>query len=209
MAVGNSICGNSAIAAVAPSIRADKRDIASAVALTAIVGVALVLSLPVLIPLLALSHNQYGILAGLTVYAVPQVIAASFPVSEASGQIALLVKLIRVLFIGPVVVVFSLIYADRTQGQDRPWHRAINLPWFVAGFVLLMLLRSFGAFPDAFTDVLRGISQILTVVAMAALGLGVELAAVKKVGPPVFATVAGSLAFLVLLALGLILGLGL
>lgn len=209
VAVGNSICGNSAIAAVAPAIRAEKRDVASAVALTAVVGVALVLSLPVLIPVLALSHNQYGILAGLTVYAVPQVIAASFPVSEASGQIALLVKLIRVLFIGPVVVFFSLLYADRTQGQDRQWRRAINLPWFVAGFMLLMLLRSLGALPEALADVLREASRILTVIAMAALGLGVEIAAVKKVGPPVFTTVVGSLAFLVLLALGLILGLGL
>src|SRR4030095_1666847 len=77
IACGNSICGNSAIAAVAPVIGADGDDIASSISFTAILGVMMVLGLPLLIPLLQLSATQYGILAGLTVSAVPQVLAGT------------------------------------------------------------------------------------------------------------------------------------
>ena len=79
IACGNSICGNSAIAAVAPVIGATNDEIASSISFTAILGVMMVLGLPLLIPLLQLSATQYGILAGLTVYAVPQVLAATVP----------------------------------------------------------------------------------------------------------------------------------
>ena len=56
-----------------------------------------------------MSDNQYGVLAGLTVYAVPQVLAATIPVSLLSTQVGTLVKLVRVLMLGPVVLIFSLI----------------------------------------------------------------------------------------------------
>ena len=80
VACGNSICGNSAIAAVAPVIGADGDDVAASIAFTAVLGVLAVLGLPLLAPLLGLSGHQYGVLAGLTVYAVPQVLAATAPV---------------------------------------------------------------------------------------------------------------------------------
>ena len=107
VACGNAICGNSAIAAVAPVIGADKNDVAASIALTAVLGVAVVLALPLLIAPLGLSHYQYGVLAGLTVYAVPQVLAAAFAVSAVSGQVATAVKLARVLMLGPVVLYFA------------------------------------------------------------------------------------------------------
>lgn len=71
VACGNSICGNSAIAAVAPVIGADGEDVASSIAFTAVLGVIVVLALPLAVPLIHLSGMQYGVLAGLTVYAVP------------------------------------------------------------------------------------------------------------------------------------------
>lgn len=87
-----------------------KQEVPSAVALAAVLGVVAVLGLPLLIPLTGLSHAQYGILAGLTVYAVPQVLAATFPVSVESGQIGTLVKLARVMLLGPVVAIFALLH---------------------------------------------------------------------------------------------------
>lgn len=69
VAVRNSICGSPAIAAVAPVIKADKEAVASAIALTAILSVGVVLRLPLLLPLLNVSMYQYGVLAGMTVYA--------------------------------------------------------------------------------------------------------------------------------------------
>src|SRR5436305_1324423 len=78
VACGNSLCGNSAIAAVAPVIGARPDDIASSIAFTAVLGVVVVLTLPLLVPVLDLSLTQHGTLARLTVYAVPQVLAGTF-----------------------------------------------------------------------------------------------------------------------------------
>src|SRR5690606_37559890 len=99
VACGNSICGNSAIAAVAPVIGATSRDVAASIAFTAVLGIGMVLSLPLLVPLLDLSETQFGVLAGLTVYAVPQVLAATTPVGALSVQLGTLVKLVRVLML--------------------------------------------------------------------------------------------------------------
>ena len=153
VACGNSICGNSAIAAVAPVIGAHADDIASAIAFTAILGVVVVLSLPLLVPVLGLSHYAYGVLAGMTVYAVPQVLAATAPIRALSVQVGTLVKLVRVLMLGPVVLGLSLVVGrinrpDRAEnwdatvaGRRRPSPGKL-IPWFIVGFIVLAALRS-------------------------------------------------------------------
>lgn len=208
VACGNSICGNSAIAAVAPVIDADREHVASAIAFTAILGVVVVVGLPLLIHPLGLSNYQYGVLAGLTVYAVPQVLAAAFPVSALSGQVGTLVKLVRVLMLGPVVLCIALWHgrggvdaAPRVRARFRLTH---YVPWFIIGFLALAALRSAGAIPTAWLAPTQSVSIWLTVLAMAALGLGVDLKAISKVGRPVVITVTASLAVLIVLALSLI-----
>jgi uncharacterized integral membrane protein (TIGR00698 family) len=94
VACGNSICGNSTIAAVAPVIGADSADVASSIAFTAVLGVIIVLALPLMVPLDGLTQRQYGVLAGLTVYAVPQVLAATVPIGMIAARIGTLVKLV-------------------------------------------------------------------------------------------------------------------
>ena len=119
VACGNAICGNSAIAAVAPVIGATAREVAAAVAFTAVLGVAVVLALPLLVPALGLSATQYGVLAGLTVYAVPQVLAATAPLGSLSMQAGTLVKLVRVLMLGPLVLLLSLGVGRGRSGRGR------------------------------------------------------------------------------------------
>ena len=207
VACGNSICGNSAIAAVAPVIHAEKEHVASSIAFTAILGVAVVIGLPFLITPLGLSHYQYGVLAGLTVYAVPQVLAAAFPVSTLSGQVGTLVKLVRVLMLGPVVLFFALMHRNDAAAPERA-RTSVQItrfvPWFIIGFLILAGLRSSGVLPPAVAAPLKSLSSWLTVVAMAALGLGVDLTAIGKVGRPVMLAVTLSLGVLVLLSIGLI-----
>src|SRR3546814_11594990 len=72
IACGNAICGNSAIAAVAPVIDAESDDVAAAIGFTAVLGVVVVLAMPGLAALAGFEGAQAGALAGLTVYAVPQ-----------------------------------------------------------------------------------------------------------------------------------------
>jgi len=203
VACGNAICGNSAIAAVAPVIGAEREDVAASIALTAVLGVVVVLALPLTIPLLGFSNYQYGVLAGLTVYAVPQVLAASFSVSVLSGQVATAVKLARVLMLGPVVVFFALRNHAATKGGTSIRLSRL-VPWFVLGFVVLAVLRSTGFVPDAAADGAKRLATWLTIAAMAALGLTVDVRTVRQVGPRVAAAVAGSLVALLILAVALI-----
>ncbi len=204
VACGNAICGNSAIAAIAPVVGAKKEEVASAIAYTAVLGVVVILGLPYLAPLFGLNDYQYGILAGLTVYAVPQVIAAAYPVSILAGQTATLVKLVRVLMLGPLVVVLSL--WSRRKGAGRTAEAGFGqlVPWFVIGFVIAGALRSAGAVNVPFADFARDSARVLTVLAMAALGLNVDIQAIRKVGAKVALTVTGSLAVMVTIALAIV-----
>lgn len=206
VACGNSICGNSAIAAVAPVIDADGEDVASSIAFTAVLGVVVVLVLPLLDRALALTPLQYGIFAGMTVYAVPQVLAAAAPVSQASLHIGTLVKLVRVLMLGPVVLGLSLFRRGGGRRQSLPIAHLV--PWFIVGFLVLMALRSVDALPAALLEPAHVASGWLTSMSMAALGLGVDARAVARAGGKVTTTVVVSLAGLGLISWGLIALLG-
>ncbi len=202
VATGNAICGNSAIAAVAPVIGADADDVASSIAFTAILGVIVVLGLPLLVGPLHLSNYQYGVLAGLSVYAVPQVLAAAFPVSMLSGQVATLVKLVRVLMLGPVVLFFSLRERDRFA-QAAP-SLTMLVPWFIVGFLALATLRATGVVPASWISPTRLVSTNLTIVAMAALGLSADVRTVARAGSRVIVAVSLSLLLLIVLGVGFI-----
>lgn len=202
IAVGNAICGNSAIAAVAPLIGASPAEVAGAVAFTAVLGVGLVIALPlVILPLLHFTHGQYGVLVGLTVYAVPQVLAASFPVSDLAGQTATLVKLTRVLMLAPVALFYSLT-GQKSSGRAPTLKQLI--PWFVAGFLLMAALRTFGVIPTSAATVLKEVSRLLTVAALAALGLSVDVRALRAAGARTTGAVSVSLLFLLVLSILLI-----
>lgn len=212
LAVGNSICGNSAIATVAPLIAASTTEVAGAIAFTAIVGVGLVLLLPLLIPVLHLSHGQYGVLVGMSVYAVPQVLAASYPVSEAAGQTATLVKLTRVLFLAPVALYFTLRERLGSPSSGPLPRRGLPslkqlFPWFIVGFIALSLARSLGLISPGLGALAKEVSRIGTVLAMAALGLAVDLKALRAAGRRTASAVVVSLLLLLALSYALIVGL--
>jgi uncharacterized integral membrane protein (TIGR00698 family) len=216
VACGNSICGNSAIAAVAPVIGADGDDIAASIAFTAVLGVIVVVGLPFLPMLVHLSRQQYGVLAGLTVYAVPQVLAATTPLGSVAVQTGTLVKLMRVLMLGPVVLVLSLLArrwryerdgaAPRGSGEraigQLPLHAIV--PWYILGFLVMAGLRSAGLLPHATLVPLATAARLLTVISMAALGLGTDLRTVSRAGVRVTASGAISLLLLGFISFGLI-----
>jgi uncharacterized integral membrane protein (TIGR00698 family) len=207
VAVGNAICGNSAIAAVAPVIGAEPDDVASSIAFTAVLGVIVVLALPQMRALLGLSDYQYGVVAGLTVYAVPQVLAATLPVSALSGQVGTLVKLTRVLMLGPIVLGLSVAMRRRGLATGASVKLGRLVPWFIIGFLLLAAVRATGVVPSPAVELARTVSGALTVVAMAALGLGVDVRVVGRVGGRVTATATGSLLLLLGISLLLVRGL--
>ena len=183
IACGNSICGNSAIAAVAPVIGVDSDDIAASISFTAVLVVIVLLTLPLLVPVLQLSLTQYGVLAGLTVYAVPQVLAATLPIGALSNQVGTIVKLVRVSCLA------------RWSSGCRCWRAICAQPAFAptkAGRIGSSLYpgrsRAFCR-PDRplarpgpasrVADITK-IAATLTMIAMAALGLGVDIRRSEK-----------------------------
>ncbi len=191
VACGNSICGNSAIVAIAPVIGACGADVSAAIAFTALCGVGLVLALPAAAALLHLGTLQYGAFAGLTVYAVPQVLAAAAPAGAAAVQIGTVVKLARVLMLGPVVVALSMLTA---AGERPKLHRLV--PGFILGFLGLAALRSLGALPAVVLQPVGHVATVLTVISMAALGLSTDLGVAVRAGGRVTVVVLLSLATL-------------
>jgi uncharacterized integral membrane protein (TIGR00698 family) len=207
IAAGNAICGNSAIAAVAPIIRADEEDIAAAISLTALLGVVTVLLLPAAVYLFELPLPRYALLSGLTVYAVPQVIAAAAPFGAATVTLATFVKLARVLMLGPLTLLLSLLaprFAEPNSAGAPAARPRLFLPWFILAFLALAACRWTGLIGEGLAYPLGVASNWLAVIAMAGLGFGVRLKSLTEVGPRVaIATVLVNL-LMVALALGML-----
>ena len=210
IACGNAICGNSAIAAVAPVIDAEADDVSAAIAFTAVLGVAVVLLLPLLGVALQMTEVRYGVLAGLTVYAVPQVLAATLPVGAVAAQAGTLVKLVRVLMLGPVCLGLAVLTAFRRREDEAVAapKRTVSLhhliPWFIIGFLLMMAARSMALIPADVLPILANTATVLTTLSMAALGLGTDARAVARSGVRIASVVVLSLLALLGLALALI-----
>jgi uncharacterized integral membrane protein (TIGR00698 family) len=202
IAIGNSVCGNSAIVALAPIVKANSEEIANAIGLTAVLGLALVLALPIIGAVAGLSQYEYGVMTGMTVYAVPQVLAAAAFGGTGAIGVALVVKLVRVTMLAPIVVVASLIV--RSPGDPTRPNLIRYVPWFVWGFAALAAVRAADLVSAPIVELVRSIGIALTVVSMAGLGWNVDPASLRKHGPRVGVAVSSSLFALVAVALLLV-----
>jgi uncharacterized integral membrane protein (TIGR00698 family) len=201
IATGNSICGNSAVVAMAPVIKATSSEIAAAIGFSAIIGVLQVLLLPLLSLNSQISNLEYGIIAGISIYAVPQVVAASFAISNQSGVIATQVKLLRVLLLGPLLIFFGII---KKENQVKLDSKSITnfIPWFIFGFLFLSILKTTNIIPESSSEIIQSISKFLFIIAMAGIGLTVNFKEVKKIGFKVILAVIFAVILLILIGLG-------
>jgi len=221
---GTGICGNSAIVAVAPLIDAEDEDMALSVGTINLFGLLTMLVCPVIGKILAMSSETFGVWAGTSIHAVPQVVAAGFAFDGDAGTVATAVKLVRVAMMAPLVMVLTVMYArDRAAKPDGGGqlivHYARLVPWFVWGFAGASLLCTFGFVPElqfaatgvfdapqsvSLHEVARLGGKILLTLAMAAIGLEVNIRALASVSAR--AVLAGFLASVGLMigSLGLI-----
>lgn len=200
IACGNSICGNSAIVAVAPVIEADSDEIASALAFTAVLGIAAVLLLPLLYFYAGLGVAQYGALTGLTVYAVPQVLAAAAPAGLVAVQTGTVIKLLRVIMLGPVIFTLGVLQGKAARRAGKKTSLSKLVPWFIIGFMLVVTARSLGLIPAEVVRILLAVSSGLTIVAMAGLGLSVNIRTVASAGGRVILASSASLLLLIVIS---------
>jgi uncharacterized membrane protein YadS len=112
------------------------------------------------------------------------------------------------MMLGPVVACVAVsargLRGDRSSGASEPNSFFKTVPWFILGFFALAALRSLSLMPDGAVFPLQKTASILTVMSMAALGLGVDLRVIGKVGGKVTAAVTLSLLFLLIVSLCLV-----
>src|SRR5262249_25254287 len=122
-------------------------------------------------------------------------------------QVGTLVKLVRVLMLGPVVIILSLLRSRITDDSGNLPKKPGLLqlvPWFIIGFLVLAGVRSLGFVPDAALKPLTVTAGVLTIISMAALGLGVDVRVIGRLGGRVTSAVTGSLIVLIAISIALI-----
>ena len=187
ISAGTGICGGSAIAAIAPVVEADDKDIAYAMSATFLFDMAMILLFPMLGKELGLSDMAYGLWTGTAVNDTSSVVAAGYAFSEAAGDFATMVKLTRTLSIIPTVVVFSMISArlKRKSNPDIVQEKVkiTNIiPWFILMFVFMALANSFGLIPANVSLLMKNLSKFLMVAALAAIGMNTDFNEMRKSG---------------------------
>ncbi|MBI3696630.1 MAG: putative sulfate exporter family transporter [Acidobacteria bacterium] len=214
MGAGTAICGTSAIVAVAPLIDAEDEDMVLSIGTVNLLGLVLMFLLPLAGGLLHLDDQPFGVWAGTSIHAVPQVVAAGFAYSQKAGTLATLVKLVRVALLAPMVFLLAALYARRHTAENRVTvHYARLVPPFVWGFLavaalntldLIPVLQFRGSFAVPLAGVLVEAGNIVLTLAMAAIGLEVNLRQLATVGARALATGVASTLVLCAASLALI-----
>ena len=173
--MGTTICGASAIAALAPVIRARAEEIAYAITVIFFFNMIAVFAFPVLGHLLMLSDNGFGLWAGTAVNDTSAVVAAGFAFSHDAGTTATIVKLTRTTLIIPLVVGFGLalpFFEGRTASRDASLMRRVGqaVPVFIIVFVLASAVNTLGLIGPYGAEV-QLIGRWVLVIALAAVGL--------------------------------------
>lgn len=174
------ICGASAalaISAVLPASETRERDTAFiVVAVTTLSTIAMILY-PILGQGLGLDDQHIGVLLGLTIHDVAQVVGAGFSVSEEAGNTATLIKLFRVSLLVPVIIMISFAFRNQS-GQGR----RSGVPWFVYGFAIAIVINSLGVLPEPIRAMLAAISTWLLVIGIVGIGIRTSLKSLSNVG---------------------------
>ncbi len=188
ISAGTGICGGSAVAAIAPVIDADDKDIAFAMSSTFLFDMVMIALYPLMGKALGMSDIAYGIWAGTSVNDTASVVASGYAFSEVAGDFATMVKLTRTIAIIPTVLVFAYIGTRIKQKELKAANNGqkVNMmkiiPWFIGGFLLLAILNSVGFIPVAASGTIKATSKFLMVTALAAIGLGTSITDFKNAG---------------------------
>ena len=174
MAAGIGICGNSAIAAVAPVVRATQQQVATAVAMITVFGTAAVIVYPLIGAALGLSPSDYGLWSGIAIADTAQVVAAGFAAGPEAGEVATIAKLTRNAFLGPIVLLIAALSAHAADPATSRFRLTTAVPLFVIGFLVLATLRSLGIIGAATGDLLAAFGGFAILVGLAGIGYGLR-----------------------------------
>lgn len=174
-----AICGASAalaLSAVLPAKADRERDTVLVVVTVTVLSTVAMVLYPILFQALGMSQTQTGFLIGATIHDVAQVVGAGYSVSDETGLIATLVKMLRVASLPLIVIFVQMIFRDSQAGR-------VTIPWFLLLFVALAVLRNTVPIPEAVISVIAEASRWMLVTAIAAIGIRTDLGGILKVHP--------------------------
>ena len=191
MASGNAVCGSSAIAATAPVIDADDNDKGIAITIVNVTGIVLMFLLPLLGDILYKNDTLHtsAIIGGI-LQSMGQVVASGAMVNEGVKDLSTIFKIVRIIFLVVVVFVFGHL-KNKTNKEiaveevEDVKNRKIKVPWYVIGFFIMCGLFSANIISDNLSNVFKEISHVLEIIALAAIGLKVNIKDLIKQGKSV------------------------
>lgn len=176
--VGTAICGASAIAAAGPVIKADETEVGYSVTTIFVFNVLAVLLFPLLGHALGMSQHSFGVVSGTAVNDLSSVVATAGLYGSGALHTAVIVKLTRTLMIVPICVALAARHPQR-PGAPR---RRIPVPAFLIGFIVLAGLSGLGVIPATVSGAVSVAATYLITLALGAVGLSVDLAALRTAG---------------------------
>ncbi len=179
---GSAICGAAAIMAFEPVVQARGHQTSSAVATVVLFGTVAMFLYPMLchLGIVALSSDGWGMYIGATVHEVAQVVGAGSDIGRRVADVAVIVKMTRVLLIVPALLVVGWWSRRMAAGTCRA--TPLTVPWFALGFVAMVSFNSLDLLPPAWLHSLRSIDRLLLTMAMTALGMETHMGKLKGVG---------------------------
>lgn len=189
--VGTAVCGNTAISAVSPVIRAKDSETSFAIATNTLFGTLAVFAYPLIGHALGMSPAAFGTWAGTAVNDTSQVVATGFAYGIDAGKVATVVKLTRNTMMGGVIILIGILYAGRSKKNvSSLWDRARHsVPLFVLGFLIMCGLNTLHVVSWASEHVGRDLTKdaqsaakFLVLVALAGVGLGTRFDAMRRIG---------------------------
>lgn len=183
IASGFSICGAAAVAGADSVLRPKKEHSATALGLVVLNGTLMIAVMPVLFAMFSPDPVTAGVWTGAAVHEVAQVVAVGQNLGDEGLQVAVTVKLGRVLLLAVVLAVLAIyMRTSHTAVESKGAKRPPLVPLFVVGFAAAMLLRTFEVVPQGLLEVLALLQTVMLTAAMFALGMGVHLRSLLQVG---------------------------
>lgn len=183
---GSAICGAAAVLGMESVLNNKAHKTAIAVSTVIIFGTTSMFLYPVMFRsgLLHLTNQQWSLYTGATVHEVAHVVGASNPMGEAIAGSAIIVKMIRVIFLAPVLLIFAFIVANKNKhlGETTNQSSKITIPWFAFGFLAVIAFNSFNLLPQTAITIINYTDTFLLTMAMTALGIETHLKQFKEAG---------------------------
>ncbi len=181
--VGTAICGGSAIAAAAPAINAEDKDISFAISTIFLFNIIAVFLFPFIGHLLHMSDAGFGMWAGTAINDTSSVVAAGYSYSNAAGNFATIVKLTRSLMIVPITLALALLTARAEKKENSNFNFLKVFPWFVVGFLAAAIINSLGWLPVEVSSTLAQSGKFFIIMAMSAIGLSTNVRTFVQTAP--------------------------